>query len=387
MQESRMGGIEYNSVHLAEKMNLKRFDIVFLCPGEGKLPELLRSKKIPFLFYRRPGFFSTSVRIGGNYFFNPFATAWNFLSFFVITSGLAGILKRENFKIIFTKGLLANFYGGFAARAASIPCVWDMQEIVSNRKAFGLFSMIQNIWAVLTVNRILASSEAIRNQFCGAVRRKTSVVPNGIDTEFYKPVTGVSEVRREWKLTSEEVLISHIARLTYWKGQKDFLKAAAEIAKKMPRVKFAVVGSPVFENHAYEQEIRQLASELGLDGRVLFPGFRNDLKEVLSASDIFVHSSTEPEGCPITLITAMSMGVPSVITGVEGNTEIVSSQDQALVVSPGKPEEIAAALLRILNDPELADKMRKSARKRAVERHSIESYVRGCEGVFENIAK
>ena len=84
MQESRMGGIEYNSVHLAEKINREKFEVVFLCPGEGKLPGLLREKKIPFRLYQRPPFFSTSLRVGKRHIFNPFATAYNFICFFIM---------------------------------------------------------------------------------------------------------------------------------------------------------------------------------------------------------------------------------------------------------------------------------------------------------------
>ncbi len=385
MQESRMGGIEYNSLHLAEKVNPEKFEIIFLCPGEDKLPSLLREKKIPFLFYQRPPFFSTSFRVGKRYVFNPLATLYNFLCFFVIALKLSGLLKQEQFSLVYTKGILANFYGSLAARLAGIPSIWDMQEVVPAEKAFGLFSGVLNLWSNF-VGRITVSSEAMRDQFPDRIKGKISVIPNGIDIEKFHPGINPEKIRREWKIKPGEILIAHIARFTYWKGQKDFLEAAGKIAAEIRDAKFAVVGSPVFENDQYEQELKILAKKNNLEGRILFPGFRDDLMDVLAATDIFVHSSTEPEGCPITLITAMAMAKPVVLTEVKGNTEIVCSSDQAILVPLGRPDEIAAAVIKIIKNKELGRSLGIQARKRASERHSLENYAKNCEGVFEKLA-
>lgn len=382
-----MGGIEYNSVHLAEGLDPDRFEIIFLCPGEGKLPGILREKKIPFLFYFRPPFFSTSLKIGGAYVVNPFAVFYNFISLFFIASSLSRLLKKEKFGLIVTKGILANFYGSLASKGAGIRSVWDMQEIVSKRKCFGVFLWMLNAWAFLFAGEIMVSSEAMSAQFWKVLHEKISVIPNGVDTDVYAGNSDPSLIRKEWNIEKGCILIGHIARLTYWKGQKDFLDAASKIAAQMPDARFAVVGSPVFEGDAYEKELKAQASRLGLEGKALFPGFRDDLKKVLAALDIFVHSSVEPEGCPITLITAMAMEKSCVVTDVPGNSEIVEKPDQAILIPPHNPEKMADAVLELCRNADLARRLGQNARRRILQRYSLEAYIRNCSALFSRLAR
>src|SRR5438128_125775 len=89
MQESRMGGIEYNSVQLAGALNPVKFEVIFFCPSEGKLTEMLKAKGLRFILYSRPQFYSTSFRFLNRTSANPFALVWNFLTFPGIALSLA----------------------------------------------------------------------------------------------------------------------------------------------------------------------------------------------------------------------------------------------------------------------------------------------------------
>lgn len=388
MQESRMGGIEYNSVHLAAALKSGRCQITFIVPGTGPLTERLDLENLSYLICPRPAFISTSFQIGKHAVFNPFATLYNFSLFPMLSLNLAKLLKSHQFDLAVTKGLVANFYGALAARFATIPCIWDMQEIVSKTKAFGIMSWVLNQWAVLFTDKIIVSSKAIAAQFWENIQKKISLIPNGIDTDYYRPDADSNPVRKEWGLSQEEILIAHIARFTYWKGQSDFIKAAALLKDKFPLAKFALIGSPVFENENFENEIKRLSTELGLKKRMLFPGFRNDLRDVLAAADIFVHSSIEPEGCPITLITAMGMGKSCVVTKVEGNDEIVNLPGkQALFVHPENSREIADAITEIIENPELSKQLKQSARERILERYSLKAYAVQSSEVFQDCLK
>lgn len=386
MQESEMGGIEYNSLHLARGLDSSRFLVSFLCPGEGKLPGKLRAENFPVIFYRRPRFFSTSFRAGGKTILNPFTTLFNFLAFPFIAFSLAAKIKENKFDAVVTKGLLANFYGALGARLASRPCVWDMQEIVSSKRCFGFFSFVLNFAAGVCASRLIAPSGAIVSQFWTRTREKITIVANGVDTDFYKPRPADATFRKMLGAGEGQILIAHVARFTYWKGQLDFVRACQKIATKFDQARFVLAGSPVFENDNYEKEVKSLVAELGIGGKTVFPGFQEDLAAVLAAADIFVHSSTEPEGCPITLITAMSMAKPVVATNVLGNDEIIQDASQGLLVPPGNPEAMAGALEKIIQDQALAASLGESARKRILAAYSLQNYARASAKVFEEIA-
>lgn len=371
-----MGGIEYNSVHLAKALAGQAV-VSFVLPGPGPLKDRLEREAIPYSVSTRPPFVSTSFTCGQYSIFNPFSTFYNFLIFPWLAIKLAGKFRKNEHEVIVTKGLLANFYGALAARLSGKPCLWDMQEIVSKKKVWGLLSWILNAWAFLFVDKILVSSGAIAAQFWKANEKKTVLIPNGIDTDYYSSDINPLPVRNEWGVKPDEILIVHIARFTYWKGQRDFIKAAGILKDRIPQARFAVVGSPVFENDDYAREVKHLAESLGLSGRLSFPGFRDDLEHVLAAADIFVHSSTEAEGCPITLITAMAMQKGCVVTDVKGNDEIVNEPGkQALMVPADSPGDIADAISRIVASPELFLQIKKGARLRILERYSLKIYAR-----------
>lgn len=383
MQESRMGGMEYNSIHLAKAMDPAKFKIIFFCPAEGKLTQELRKNNLYSFLYKRPPFFSTSIRISGRYFFNPLATLYNFLAFFLIIPSLALNFKKERVQFVVCKGLLANFYGPLASKFAGISCIWDMQEIILKEKCFGLMRCVLNFWAH-RAKGIIAPAKAVRDQFSEEIKKKIVLIPNGIDTDYYSPEVDRRKVRKEWGIGDQEILIGHIARFTYWKGQKVFVQAALEISKEIPHAKFVLVGSPVFEDDAYEKEVKKMADESGFRERFLFPGFRDDLKHVLAALDIFAHSSIEPEGCPLTLLAAMSMGKPVVATRVQGNDEIVN-EGQAILVSPNQPDEMAHALLKTIHDKAFSQNLSRLARQRILTQYSLQTYARKCGDFFTSL--
>lgn len=387
MQETKMGGIEYNAIHLAKALR-SDFQIVFIVPAEGIFSKQLQQENLSYLICRRPSFISTSFKLGQNYIFNPLATLYNFLLFPSISLKLKNLFKKEKFQLIVTKGLLTNFYGSWAAKWAGLPVVWDMQEIVSENKALGFVRWFLNFWAEQFATRIVLPSKAIRAQFWDRLHSKSTLIPNGVDINQYHPDADRKKVRSEWGIKENEILITHIARFTYWKGQKDFVKAASIIKDKIHNAKFALVGSPVFEDDRYQNEVKEMVRDLALESRVLFPGFRQDLKGVLGAADIFVHSSIEPEGCPITLITAMSMGKPCVATDILGNNEIIDNPgQQALLVPPESPEAIARAILELISNPERAKEIQKQARTRIEQRYSLGNYALESGKVFRSLAK
>jgi glycosyltransferase involved in cell wall biosynthesis len=389
MQESRvMGGIEFNALHLASHFDRSRFKVVFICPEEGKLTEKLRESNLDYVISPRPPFFSTSFAFAGRYIFNPFTTLYNFLTFPIIAISLSSLMRREKFDLIVTKGLVANFYGGLAAKLSGTRCVWDMQEIVSGEKMLGLMRFVLNAWGTVFSNGIIVPSLAIKAQFWKANQNKTALIPNGVDTDFYDSTRrDRSKVRREWNIKQDEILIGHIARFTYWKGQKDFIRAAAEVIAQMPQAKFVVAGAPVFEDDSYEKEMKAIVEELKIGNNVFFSGFRDDLADVLAALDIFVHSSTEPEGCPLTLLMAMSMSKPVVATDILGTQEIMNQKNQGILVPPENPKALGNALLSIMKDSQIKQSMGSQARKRVLERYSTAAYASSSQEAYERFSK
>jgi glycosyltransferase involved in cell wall biosynthesis len=170
---------------------------------------------------------------------------------------------------------------------------------------------------------------------------------------------GAARVRAELGIPEGVPVVGNIANFKAAKDHATLLRAAAKVHGELPEVRFVLVGQGPLEPRA-----RRLAAELGLDGTVVFAGFRTDAPRLATAFDVFTLSSTY-EGLPIALIEAMALGRPAVVTGVGGTPEVVDDGAQGVVVPPRDPGALADGLLRLLGDTELRAKMGAMARERA----------------------
>jgi glycosyltransferase involved in cell wall biosynthesis len=185
-------------------------------------------------------------------------------------------------------------------------------------------------------------------------------------------------VRAELGIPQDAPVVGSVANFKAAKDHATLLRAAALLRQAVPELRLLLVGQGPLE-----AETRRLAAELGLQGAVVFAGFRTDARRLAAAFDVFALSSTY-EGLPIALIEAMALGRPAVVTRVGGTPEVVSDGAQGLLVPPRDPAALAAALLRLLGDPGLRASMGAAARSRALE-FDIRKAVRRMEQVYADL--
>jgi glycosyltransferase involved in cell wall biosynthesis len=172
---------------------------------------------------------------------------------------------------------------------------------------------------------------------------KHLVIHNGFDTEKFKPDTGArNRLRQELGVSKKEILIGIAGRVVPDKGFHLFLKAAALILIERKGVRFVCVGDG---DEAYKKRMALLSKDLGLDDRVIWTGFKEDMNSVFNALDILC-SSSYGEGFPNVVGEAMACGVPCVVTDVGGSAKIVG--DLGIVVPPGDTKMLAEGLLAMI---------------------------------------
>jgi glycosyltransferase involved in cell wall biosynthesis len=170
---------------------------------------------------------------------------------------------------------------------------------------------------------------------------------------------GRDGVRAELGIPPDAPLVGSVANFKAAKDHASLLRAAVLVRAALPEVRFLLVGQGPLE-----PETRRLAADLGLDGTVIFAGFRADAARLAAELDVFTLSSTY-EGLPIALIEAMALGRPCVATRVGGVPEVVRDAAQGVLVPPRNPDALAGELLRLLGDPALRARMGAAARERA----------------------
>jgi glycosyltransferase involved in cell wall biosynthesis len=221
------------------------------------------------------------------------------------------------------------FRAALAARRLGLPFVWHNRVTESA-------GWKERLLAALS-GRIVAISKAVENKF-PYCRGKVRVVPNGVDTGLFSPGPGSAELRAGLGLAPGPVA-GVFSRFEAGKGHELFLEAAALLPDK---VSFLLPGDgPLLA------ALRARAAALPSAGRLVFPGFRRDMPELLRLCDIVVCPSTIAEGFGRVLIEAMACGKPVVATALGGPLEIIENGRDGLLSEPA-PAALAGAIASLL---------------------------------------
>jgi glycosyltransferase involved in cell wall biosynthesis len=174
-------------------------------------------------------------------------------------------------------------------------------------------------------------------------------------------------------------VIGEIARLCDVKGQRELIRALAEI----PDARLVLAGRDLEQGGAFQAELEREADRAGVRERVEI-GFHDDVAALLARLDVVALPSWT-EGLPMVLLEAMAAGRPVVATPVGGTPELVVDGETGLLVPPRDPEALAAALRRVLDDRELADRLGEAGRRRVSERFSLEAMTRRVLELYDEV--
>jgi glycosyltransferase involved in cell wall biosynthesis len=235
-------------------------------------------------------------------------------------------------------------------------------------------------WISPFVPMAIANSDAGLSfrQSMGYNFAKQVVINNGFDSANFRPdAEARSRQRQEWGVPENEILIGIVGRVVHAKGFHLFLQAASVIHKARSDLRYVCVGDG---EEAYKKSLEQSSRELGLSDRLIWAGFKKDMRSVFNALDVLC-SASYGEGCPNVVGEAMACGVPCVVTNVGASAEIVG--DLGIVVPSGDPKMLADGLLAMIEKlPEIEPER---LRSRIVENFSIEIMVDKTEKALENL--
>ena len=182
----------------------------------------------------------------------------------------------------------------------------------------------------------------------GLKTKRSCVISNGIDTERYYPDSAsTAQTRISWGVNPEDLLIGVVGRLDAMKDLPTFFHAVVKFAHKVNYLKIICVGDGPA---AYKKELCSLVDRLELTPLVNFIGFVDDMRAVYNTIDVLVSSSVG-EGFPNVIGEAMACGTPCIATDVGDSAQIIG--DAGYVVSPRKPECLAAAILGFLQKTQM----------------------------------
>jgi glycosyltransferase involved in cell wall biosynthesis len=333
---------------------------------------------------RRAGFDVTAVSGGGGdleavhaagirHILVPFTRRVNPLRDIAATWRLWRVFRRERFTIVHTHQPKPGLFGRLAARLAGVPIVINtvhgfMFTERSSPLKRRLWIWLERLGGRCSDRLLCVSREDVETAVCERISAADAVVHigGGIDIERFSrdavASRGLADVRAQIGIAPRQRVIGFVGRLVREKGLPELLDAFEEVQRSVPEAVLLLVGPDDPDKTDAMTPAAVAQSHPGL--AVRFAGYRHDMPDVYALMDIFVLPSHR-EGLPQTLMEASAMGIPSVTTDVRGCREIVVDGETGLIVPPGDPSALAAALVRLLRDSALAQRLGASASARA----------------------
>lgn len=357
-----VGGTETQLVQLLARLDRRKFEPTVCCLSErGPLAEVLQDLGVP-------------VEVIG---FRGFCIRRHPRRVLREMRHLLRVVREVRPAIVHGFLFWAYLLGTFAARLARVPLV------VTSRRSLGTFK--EGIRSYLLLERIanrltdlvVTNAEAIRQDAIrqeGLDAAKVRVIYNGVDlTRFdsvppYRPA-GLPPGR----------LVVTVANLNRFKapGLLVLVDAAARVLDAAPAVRFVLVG-----DGPCREEVMARVAARGLTDRIHLVGARPDVPAILAACELKVLPSFS-EGLPNAVLEAMAAGKPVVATRVGGIPEAVVDGETGLLVAPGDPAALAAAILQVLADPVRAADMGRAGRRRVAASFGLDRMAREVEALYE----
>ncbi len=211
-----------------------------------------------------------------------------------------------------------------------------------------------------------------------------TVIPNGFDTERFRPDRPAGQLLRDsWDVPDDSLLIGLVARLDPMKDHATFLRAASQLAAERDDVNFVCVGGG---SESFRRRLVDLGTTLGLGSRLVWAGEHANISVVQNALDIATSSTAFGEGFSNTIGEAMACGVPCVVTDVGDSARLIGAT--GLTVPFGDPAALAGAWRTLLDMP-VAQRaaLGRAARVRIVTEYSLESLVSKTENALTKLVR
>jgi len=300
---------------------------------------------------------------------------------------LTELMRHYRIDLVHTNSLVI-IDGALAARLSGVPHVWHAREVFTEDSPYHfLFGHLGHRIALSLIDylsdRIIAISSAVGHSLGHTDRLfRSIVVYNAVEVSVTETSAARERIRQMLNIPNGVHLVGEVARLAPIKGYDDYVRAAAQVHQEMPNTRFVAVGDALSE--AYQQSISELIARLGMDQDIILMGFRHDVADIMGALDLLVlPSHYEPFGR--VLVEAMAAGKPVIGTKVGGIPEIIENGTNGLLVAPGSPDALAGAIIRILQDPDMARRMGAAGRQLAKARFGPERYVAQIQDAYEGL--
>lgn len=360
-----MAGPESLIISLAKKIDKELFNPLIITFGSPKTTT-------------EPTLYQAAKSLGLDAIDLPIRSKFNPLIIFKILN----LVKKYDIDIIHTHDFKSNLIGFIVNLFYRRPIIATIHGRIATPFRVKIYEAFDSL-LIRLFDKIIVGSNDLKNKLVNNWKinpKKIELVHNSVDISRFSLPLPNKQIREEFNIREDEIVITTIGQLKKEKGLDYLLKAVPMVIEKFKEVRFLICGEG-----AYKEELIRIAKELNITKKVIFTGFYDDLNQVLGVSNIFIAPSLM-ESLPIVVLEAMCAGLPIVGTDV-GDISSCINKKNGLLIKPGSSEEIFNALIKLLEKKERLKEMGKESINLVKERFSDEVMVKRMEDIYTNLIK
>ena len=332
-----MGGVQFSSFYFIQELQkYPDIDTQLFLPRHGQFSRLCENHLIPFTIYNSRPMHSTSISIFHDSIRipNPFTWIYNIIYIYYNSKSVRNILKHHQNAVILSKGLYSHFVTTIANRKLSNKLIWHLQDLISSRYGGILLKLINHL-AKIGPNYIICDGNSIFESLNNYNKAKAKIIINGIKKDFFQRSNKQRKSgRKEFSIPKNAYVIGHVGRFTPWKGQLELVEAFIDYSKQNSQAILFLVGAPIFDSDSYLNKIKIKISNYGLNDKIILAGFQSDLNKMYSMMDLFIYPALEKDTSPLSLLGALSCGLPVTISSIESLEEIIEMFPEISLFNP-----------------------------------------------------
>lgn len=370
---SEMYGADKVLLELVSGLDKKRFHPIIILPSEGVLAVVLRRRDIEVHIVSYP--------ILRRKYFNLQGILKYTSGYFKATNQIYKIVKNRKINLLHVN-TVAVLEGIALKRKLKVPLIWHVHEIITTPKIiYKVTSMLLGRYA----DQIIAVSNAVAQHLINSGRINKSrikVIYNGVDNKVFNPDVKTDYLFDEFKVPKDSIRVGMIGRVNAWKGQMDFLKAAAPLLDKYPKLYLFLVGG-VFKGEEQRMvDLKKFVAGLPYHERIIISDFRQDTPNLHNFFDVFILPSTRPDPLPTVVLEAMATGKPIIGYRHGGICEMVKDGYNGLLVSPNDFRLLGERIEQTLLNKELEKNLGNGSSQRQKEYFSLSAYIFNFSKVY-----
>ncbi|MDF8266501.1 glycosyltransferase [Luteipulveratus flavus] len=390
-----LGGCELSLTRMLTAIDTDRFDVVVVCFSDGPLVTRLRAQGVRVEVHA----LSADVATAGRHDVvrAPLASVGRAVTSISYALGLARTLRRLDVDVVHANTLKAYALGTVAAHLARRPLVWHVHDRISSDYLPVPVVATLRFLAAHDPAEIVVNSAATARTLAADPRRpaqRITIAYPGLEPHAF-------DVARPAPSGGRAPVVGMLGRISPTKGQHEFVRAVAALARDYPQVHFRLIGAPLFNEHGYDEDLTDLIRALDLDARVERVGWVDDPQSALRELDLLVHASPTPEPFGQVVVEAMAAKVPVIATLGGGVGEILDPTSVVVpalapgrshrtelgwLVPPSDPAALAHAMRAALDDPDSAGAAAEVAWTSASTRFTAAGMAAAVSGVWDRVA-